>query len=657
MQSGGEEGAVDINSLESPAQSICKYFVPACTSLLDSCLDKNGSNVQVMSAIQNLTKVVKDICSGDEMSSVVLMASASLVLPAIMRQVASQYGKPAQREVVNAVQRLAWKLEAGLLSHNQFVDVHSLIFSDGRRDAFSWAMLSPPPSLLPLTKCAKDKLKGTSLDGAPRCKPEASKRAFSFDFFPAVSADNLKSLLGDQLSIADGDPESVRPNGDVHQDQGQLQEISDSPSRPGLRTLASDPGIQDRRCSDDVFITHPQNNDTKQEPVVLRRRGTYSSKGSRQSSTERFYSKMKNTLQRQSSIMTLSDLLGDIPSDILTSGSNINEILERNAFQGKLPPPDLLDEFKMLNGSKPFKTSPLKREGDCRIDEESNESDQSEASSQFFPERPDLSLHEYEGSTPAVEDYADNSPSTERRMSRFKSWSTRLSRIALKLNFSRQESTGSNRSSASSVDNLLEATEKFAYVSVNGMRRRKSNLASTADSSTSHRWFEITLKTNLDEYESNFFRVYKRFREVADLYDAIAEAHGTAHLPPKLSKSVLSTSSSVAAQIEQQLKEILSSVELRSCPKLVEFFRSDDVGESEETERQLLVSFFTPFAFSSKDSTKNWPRTVELPGRAHSPIARNLMNRMTVRHPTYRSAEESNIDQHHCIVVKEGQLL
>jgi hypothetical protein len=39
---------------------------------------------------------------------------------------------------------------------------------------------------------------------------------------------------------------------------------------------------------------------------------------------------------------------------------------------------------------------------------------------------------------------------------------------------------------------------------------------------------------------------------------------------------------------------------------------------------------------------------------AHSPIARNLMNRMTVRHPTYRSAEESNIDQHHCIVVKEG---
>ena len=457
MQIDGADGAGDISNLGTPAFSICKYFVPACTHLLDSCLDKNGSNVQVMSGIQNLTKVIKDICNGEEMASVVLMTSASRVLPALMRQVASHYGKITQRQVVNAVQRLAWKLEAGLLSHNQVVDVHSLIFSDGRRDAFSWAMLSPPPSLLPLTKCASDKLKAAICDVSPKHKSEVSKRAFSFDFFPAVSAESLRSLLGDQLPIPNDDAESVKPNGDVHKDEDELQNISFNPSRLGLRTLASDPGFCERRCSDDVFITQSQSGDPL--PVLLRRRGTYSSKGSRQSSTERFYSKMKNTLRRQSSIMTLSDLLGDVPSEILTSGSNINEILERNAYQGKLPPPDLLDEFKMLSGRKPFKSSSMNRGRDLPIDEESDQSEQSEASSQSTPERPDLSLLDYDenpSSTPTVDGYADTSPSiNRRRMSRFKSISVRLSKIALRLNFGRQESTGSNRSSASSVDNLL----------------------------------------------------------------------------------------------------------------------------------------------------------------------------------------------------------
>lgn len=41
---------------------------------------------------------------------------------------------------------------------------------------------------------------------------------------------------------------------------------------------------------------------------------------------------------------------------------------------------------------------------------------------------------------------------------------------------------------------------------------------------------------------------------------------------------------------------------------------------------------------------------------ARSPMAaRKVMNQMTVRRrPTHRSAEETNMDQHLCIVIKEG---
>lgn len=460
MQNGGCD--VDVNA---PTSGVCKYFVPACTSLLDSCLDKDSTNVQVIASIQNVIKVVRDICSGEEISSVVLMTAASRVLPLLMRQVASDYNQTARKHVVHAVQRLAWKLEAGLLTHSdQVVNVHGLIFSDGRNEALSWAMLPPPPASLPLTKCFNDRRKASNPDVSPNPKLQSPRKSYSLDFLAAVSSESLKSLLSEDEVVADDRNETRRPNGNVDWVLGLDAALPTPKSHKfEVGSTASDPGcLKQSSVMDDVFSTEC----SELQQVVLRRRparATSTPDGCQHITSDKFHWKLKNSLQRQSSLVTMNQLHGDVTAEFLTSGSNVNEILERRAFQGKLPAPDMLDEFKMLNGRRKHYKSESKANSrfytETPIVEESSE--QSELSNPSTPVKLELASLCYSdcpAPTPsAADDCVDSSPvSGRRRSSRLKSLSVRLSKFArMRLNFGRQESLDSNRSSASSMENLL----------------------------------------------------------------------------------------------------------------------------------------------------------------------------------------------------------
>ena len=460
MENGRVSSDNDENKdLSCPKSLICKCFVPACASLLDSCVSKGVTSVQVMAGIQNLIKVVKDISSGEELASIILMTAASRVLPSLMRQVATQYDQAAVVQVVHAVQRLAWKLEAGLLAHgDQTVNVHGLIFCDGREDSLFWAMLPPPPSALPLTNCIKKRQYSTGNILSPK-RLSCPRKNFSFDVCAAMSADELKLVLPEQvLRNKDVDSERVQPNGNIGQESVSSAASTDQkPKFEVGQSIVTDPDstLEQDGALDNVF-------EEPNDQVILRHsqaRSASSLDAIRYSSTDGVYSAMKNSLKRQSSVVTMNEL--SVPAEFLSSGSNVNEILERSAFEGRLPSLDLRDEFKMLHGRK-HKKSQSMFYTDLPIEEESSE--QSGISNPSTPVKmATTSRCNSECMSPvhsASDDCLDSptpSPTPPRRqVSRFRSLSERLSKLAhLGRSFSRQESLESPQRTSCSMENLL----------------------------------------------------------------------------------------------------------------------------------------------------------------------------------------------------------